>query len=156
MLQAHKQEMLKKARQIIPDMQLCSDPHCRYCTVDSYPAIGNYLRFFNNFDSGFISTTANVRVIVPCTVCEAKKNCKIVTTIHSDPETKLIHEYYAPVCSSACATQFSKDEEEEFDRKMMAVLENRGYNVKQDTNGFWTIATVRTLRKLTESSNNAL
>jgi hypothetical protein len=84
---------------------------------------------------------------VPCTVCEAKKNCKIVTTIHSDPETKLIHEYYAPVCSPACATQFSKDEEEEFDRKTMAVLENRGYNVKQDTNGFWTIATVHTLRK---------
>lgn len=79
---------------------------------------------------------------MPCTVCEVKKNCKIVTTIHSDPETKLIHEYYAPVCGSVCAAQFSKDEEEEFDRKMTAVLENRGYKVQQDTDGFWTISNV--------------
>lgn len=46
MLQVHKKEMLKKARLIIPDMQLCTDPHCRYCTVDTYPPIGNFFGFF--------------------------------------------------------------------------------------------------------------
>jgi len=79
---------------------------------------------------------------VPCSVCEVKKNCKIITTIHSDPETKLIHEYYAPVCGSACASQFFKDEEEEFDRKMTAVLENRGYKVQENPNGIWNISNV--------------
>lgn len=69
-----------------------------------------------------------------------------MTTIHSDPETKLIHEYFAPVCGSACATQFAKDEEEEFDRKMTAVLESRGYKTQQDADGFWTISNVRTDR----------
>jgi hypothetical protein len=79
---------------------------------------------------------------VPCSVCEKRQPCKIITTIHSDPETKLIHEYYAPVCGSACASQFLKDEEEEFDRKMMTVLENRGYKVQANPTGIYSVIAV--------------
>jgi hypothetical protein len=49
MLEAQKKEMLKKARQIIPDMQLCVDPHCRFCTINEYPSLGNYYNE-NKFD----------------------------------------------------------------------------------------------------------
>eukprot|EP01102_Stenamoeba_stenopodia_P019706 TRINITY_DN7500_c0_g1_i1.p1 TRINITY_DN7500_c0_g1~~TRINITY_DN7500_c0_g1_i1.p1 ORF type:complete len:362 (+),score=58.65 TRINITY_DN7500_c0_g1_i1:313-1398(+) len=89
-------------------MDLCTEPHCRYCSVSSYPPI------------------------VPCTVCEEKRNCIIFTTTHCEPEEKLIHSYYAPVCSDVCRDQLLNNEMEEFDRKMELMYENKGYTVEKD------------------------
>lgn len=68
----------------------------------------------------------------PCVMCEKRNNKNILTTNYTCPETKLIHEYYAPVCSNECMEKYFKADEEEFDRKMANVFRKQGLDM------FWS------------------